>query len=381
MARIRTIKPEFWEDDTIGILSLHARLLFIATWNVADDEGLLRWTAAYLKSVAFRYDWEITEAAVADMMTELADNGMVHPYQGGKAKDRLGWIVNFHKHQKVNRPQPSRLAAPSLQNPAILGVYMRRDNRKCHLCNRIVRNKGYESRAYPSDAASLDHVIPVSAGGGDHPTNIRVSHVGCNKARRDRPVEEYRQMLKQRGAAALPLEPSAAPPPDDPQWTDAVNSSSTDSLNDADTSSVNNFPPGGNTQVSNSLNDSVNNSLPEWNGKGKEGKGKPPAVTRATRTDARDADLATLTAQTITAAWVDRVRSNGVEPPKNLIGQAARTVKQLLDGGNDPQRVLSAACLAASKGFATVDRELLRANGDPDADRRDPNTGRIVDWA
>jgi hypothetical protein len=53
MARIRTIKPEFWEDDVIGSLSRDARLLFIATLNLADDEGLLRWSAAYLKASAF----------------------------------------------------------------------------------------------------------------------------------------------------------------------------------------------------------------------------------------------------------------------------------------------------------------------------------------
>ena len=34
MPRIRTIKPEFWEDDVIGRLSRDDRLLFIATWTM-----------------------------------------------------------------------------------------------------------------------------------------------------------------------------------------------------------------------------------------------------------------------------------------------------------------------------------------------------------
>jgi hypothetical protein len=42
MSRIRTIKPEFWEDEGNGRLSALARLLFIATFNMADDEGRLR---------------------------------------------------------------------------------------------------------------------------------------------------------------------------------------------------------------------------------------------------------------------------------------------------------------------------------------------------
>lgn len=50
MARIRTIKPEFWTDGDIIDLSPHARLLFIGSWNfamcdfghVADDPRRLK---------------------------------------------------------------------------------------------------------------------------------------------------------------------------------------------------------------------------------------------------------------------------------------------------------------------------------------------------
>ena len=41
MPRIRTIKPEFWTDEKVGECSIPARLLFIATWNIADDRGNL----------------------------------------------------------------------------------------------------------------------------------------------------------------------------------------------------------------------------------------------------------------------------------------------------------------------------------------------------
>ena len=40
MARIRTIKPEFPQSETIGKLSREARLLFIQLWTLADDEGM-----------------------------------------------------------------------------------------------------------------------------------------------------------------------------------------------------------------------------------------------------------------------------------------------------------------------------------------------------
>ena len=43
MARIRTIKPEFFTSEDIVALSPLARLLFIALWCEADREGRLVW--------------------------------------------------------------------------------------------------------------------------------------------------------------------------------------------------------------------------------------------------------------------------------------------------------------------------------------------------
>jgi hypothetical protein len=65
-----------------------------------------------------------------------------------------------------------------------------------------------------------------------------------------------------------------------------------------------------------------------------------------------------VTAQTVTAAWIDAFQANGVKPTKSQIGQAARAAKELLAAGNDPNRVIEAAVVAASKGYPTIDREL-----------------------
>lgn len=53
MARIRTIKPEFWEDEKLAKLPIHARLLFIGTWNFADDNGVLLANPVLMKSHIF----------------------------------------------------------------------------------------------------------------------------------------------------------------------------------------------------------------------------------------------------------------------------------------------------------------------------------------
>jgi len=41
MARIRTIKPEFWTDGDMFKLSRDARLFYIGLWNFCDDNGVI----------------------------------------------------------------------------------------------------------------------------------------------------------------------------------------------------------------------------------------------------------------------------------------------------------------------------------------------------
>ena len=47
MARIRTIKPEFFTSDDICALSPLARLLYVGLWCEADREGRLVWTPVH----------------------------------------------------------------------------------------------------------------------------------------------------------------------------------------------------------------------------------------------------------------------------------------------------------------------------------------------
>lgn len=56
MARIRTIKPEFWDSPGTGRASLRARLFFIAMWNYADDWGIGDGHPLRLLSFAFPND-------------------------------------------------------------------------------------------------------------------------------------------------------------------------------------------------------------------------------------------------------------------------------------------------------------------------------------
>lgn len=342
MARIRTTKPEFWEDEKIGGLTRDARLLFLATWNVADDEGLLRWNPAYLKAEAFRYDWDITEAAVREMMRELSFGDFVVPYCADEKGEMLAWIVNFRRHQRINRPQRGRHVPPNGNNREVLDGFLRRDKYTCYVCREQVPPTEDAPSSGPA-APVLRHLVPLSDDGTNNPTNLVVVHSRCMDCALPDHTQSGARSVNMHGAASSEKASTSR---------DRIHASFTE--------------------------DAVTDRERE---RDKEREKEPPAVTRAARPDAREAAPGMITAQTVTAAWVDGVRRNGVDPPQSLIGQVARTAKQLLDGDNDPERVLDAACRAAAKGFATIDRELLRSTGDPDADRRDPKTGRIVDWA
>ena len=102
MPRIRTIKPEFWTDEKVGECSIPARLLFIATWNIADDRGNLERSTKQLKVQVFPYD----TVDVDKLVRELLKLSLLTEYE---VEGKLFLHINgFHKHQKIDRPSAPR---------------------------------------------------------------------------------------------------------------------------------------------------------------------------------------------------------------------------------------------------------------------------------
>lgn len=128
MARIRTIKPEFFTSEDIVALTPWARLLYIALWCEADREGRLRWKPATFKMRYLPAD----NVNVIDLCQELIDRGLVVTYQGDIDKgieknrelfdnslDTLAYIPKFYLHQQINnRETPSVLPSP-LSEPRV----------------------------------------------------------------------------------------------------------------------------------------------------------------------------------------------------------------------------------------------------------------------
>jgi hypothetical protein len=67
------------------------------------------------------------------------------------------------------------------------------DNR-CHICHDEAHPDDYGSPGGPlkGRATTVDHIVPQSHGGDDHPDNLLLAHADCNSSRGTRPVEEAR---------------------------------------------------------------------------------------------------------------------------------------------------------------------------------------------
>lgn len=104
MARIRTIKPEFFTSEDIVNLTPMARLLYIALWCEADKEGRLVWKPTTFKLRYLPGD----NCDVQALCAEIVDAGLVVLYGSGYA-----YIPAFKAHQHINpRESASQLPDP-----------------------------------------------------------------------------------------------------------------------------------------------------------------------------------------------------------------------------------------------------------------------------
>ena len=108
MARIRTIKPEFWTSPQVARVSFAARLLFIGTWNFADDYGNLPRDPDKLKMQVFPGD----VIDVQPLIESLIDAGLLIEYTVNDTGERFLHIPTFRKHQVINRPSKRLYPSP-----------------------------------------------------------------------------------------------------------------------------------------------------------------------------------------------------------------------------------------------------------------------------
>jgi hypothetical protein len=114
VARIRSIKPEFWSDDRVTSVSIGARLTFIGIWNFCDDRGVHPGGGRRVKAEVFPLDDGVSAKQVEDWIEELLSIGLL----GSFNHDGQRWLyVPGWHHQVINRPSRSNRPEPPRSTP------------------------------------------------------------------------------------------------------------------------------------------------------------------------------------------------------------------------------------------------------------------------
>jgi hypothetical protein len=107
MGRIRTVKPEFFHHEQLSELPAETHLFAAGLLTYADDEGYFNANPGLVKAAVF----PLRESSVSThcMLTQLSNIGFLR-FGIGPDGRRYGHVVEFSKHQRVNRPTTSRIS-------------------------------------------------------------------------------------------------------------------------------------------------------------------------------------------------------------------------------------------------------------------------------
>lgn len=115
--RIRTVKPEWMEDEKLGALEDSARLLSIALILLSDDHGRGRAHPLRIAAVLWGYqrDHEAQVRKAREGLASLSRAGYIELYEVRGQSYYL--ISNWNKHQRVDKPSKPRHPGPDEADP------------------------------------------------------------------------------------------------------------------------------------------------------------------------------------------------------------------------------------------------------------------------
>jgi hypothetical protein len=111
MARIRTVKPEFWTHEDLSALPEATHLLAAALLNYADDHGYFNANVGLVKAACSPL--REPSVSIPESFRSLQAVGYL---AFGVTPDgkRYGRIVKFADHQRVSHPSKSKIACLSI---------------------------------------------------------------------------------------------------------------------------------------------------------------------------------------------------------------------------------------------------------------------------
>jgi hypothetical protein len=108
--RIRTLKPEHKQHRKVGRLSDAHYRLWAGLLTESDDEGRLEVDPVRLRLLVWGYHPEVTVEMVEERLKDLDATGLVRLYSVKNVQYAV--FPSFLDHQRIDRPQKSKLPKP-----------------------------------------------------------------------------------------------------------------------------------------------------------------------------------------------------------------------------------------------------------------------------
>jgi 5-methylcytosine-specific restriction endonuclease McrA len=196
MARIRTIKPEFWTDEKIVQLPFVARLLYIGLWNFADDDGLIVEEPERIKLQVLPGD-PVDIGLLIDLLVATDRLDRLELDDGRTVLK----IVNFGRHQAISHKTATKLPVAKAKKRSVTSLARRaiaqkygckpgeRIDAQCFYCGAPGSMQWWAlSNGRPSSWVSfsgleIDHFTPEDSGGTSVGENLVLACRYCNRSK------------------------------------------------------------------------------------------------------------------------------------------------------------------------------------------------------
>lgn len=148
MPRIRSLKPENWQDERVGHVSRDARLLRDVLITFADDDGRWRHLPSAIIGHGYPYDEDVSPAKIQRWTAELVGAGAIIRYEvdGGE----YGCFPRWHLHQYIQKYAASLL--PACDDPRVVS---REEARKAN--GKVTAARRYQSDTSPVAVRDSSH--------------------------------------------------------------------------------------------------------------------------------------------------------------------------------------------------------------------------------
>ena len=153
MARIRSIKPDFFTSEKIAALSLSARLTFIGLWTYVDDNGVGLDNERLIVAAIWPLETDPLETLrrIQEDLRSLHEALLVTRYRDSER--RYIHIRSWAEHQKVSHPGKPRYPLPD--TPGVTCEHPKRG-----------RHSGQPSGEFPEILRRAPEILAPEQGAG-----------------------------------------------------------------------------------------------------------------------------------------------------------------------------------------------------------------------